>query len=51
MDGDLIVGVNGRSLTGTQPAIDFYDALKQGGRVSLDIRREDKKRELHFEIE
>jgi general secretion pathway protein C len=51
MDGDVISAVNGKSLTGTQPAIDFYNAITEGGRVSLEIRRGDKKQELHFQIE
>lgn len=50
-DGDVIVGINGIPLTGTQPAIDFYETLRKGGRVSLQTIREDEKRDLYFEIQ
>ena len=50
-DGDVIVGVNGRSFATTQPTMEFYGALKKGGTVSLEIKREDSKMELHFEIQ
>ena len=49
-DGDVIVGVNGRSFTTTQPTVEFYGALKQGGVVSLEVKREDGTRRLSFEI-
>lgn len=50
-DGDLIVGVNGKSFATTQPTMEFYGALKKGGTVSLEIKREGSKMELHFEIQ
>ena len=50
-DGDVIVGVNGKSFATTQPTMEFYGALKKGGTVSLEIKREDSKMELHFEIQ
>jgi len=50
-DGDVIVGVNGRSFATTQPTMEFYGALKKGGTVSLEIKREGSKMELHFEIQ
>ena len=49
-DGDVIVGVNGKSFTTTQPTMEFYDALKKGGTISLEIKREDSTQRLFFEI-
>jgi general secretion pathway protein C len=49
-DGDVIVGMNGKSFATTQPTMEFYDVLKKGGMVSLAIKREDSKMDLHFEI-
>jgi len=50
MDGDVITAMNGRSFETSQPVVDFYDALKQGGTVSLDINRDDSSQKLNFEI-
>jgi len=50
-DGDIIVSVNGRSFTTTAPTMEFYNALKRGGTVSLEIKRGESKQELHFEIQ
>jgi general secretion pathway protein C len=49
-DGDVIQGINGRTFTTTQPVLDFYDALKEGGTVSLEIQRDETKQKLLFEI-
>jgi general secretion pathway protein C len=49
-DGDVIQGINGRTFTTTQPVLDFYDALKEGGTVSLEIQRDESKQKLLFEI-
>jgi general secretion pathway protein C len=49
-DGDVIQGINGRTFTTTQPVVDFYKALKEGGTVSLDIQRDESKQKLLFEI-
>lgn len=50
-DGDLIVGINGRPFATTQQNVEFYEALKRGGTVSLEIRRDEIKQELHFVIQ
>ena len=50
-DGDIIVSVNGRSFTTTAPTMEFYNALKRGGTVSLEIKRGESKQELHFGIQ
>ena len=49
-DGDVIAGVNGRSFTTTQPTMEFYDGLKKGGTVSLEVSRGESRQQLHFEI-
>jgi general secretion pathway protein C len=49
-DGDVIVGVNGKSFATTQTTMEFYDALKKGGTISLEIKREDSTQRLFFEI-
>jgi general secretion pathway protein C len=49
-DGDVIAGVNGNSFTTTQPSVEFYNALKTGGTVSLEIKRGDSTQRLLFEI-
>jgi general secretion pathway protein C len=50
MDGDVITAMNGRSFETTQPTVDFYEALKEGGAVELDINRGDSSQKLNFEI-
>jgi general secretion pathway protein C len=49
-DGDVITAMNGRSFETTQPTMDFYEALKEGGAVSLDIKRGESSQKLNFEI-
>ena len=50
-NSDVIVKVNGMEITSSQPVMEFYDALKAGGTISLEVRREDTTRNLMFEIE
>ncbi len=50
-DGDIIVGLNGRSFTTTQQTVEFYEALKRGGTVSLEVMRGESKRNLDFVIQ
>jgi general secretion pathway protein C len=49
-DGDIIVGMNGRSFATTQQNVEFYEALRGGGTVSLEVRRGESKRDLDFVI-
>jgi general secretion pathway protein C len=49
-NSDVIVKVNGRPITSSQPVAEFYEALIEGGTVTLDVRREDRMQELIFEI-
>jgi len=50
-DGDIIVGVNGNPFATTQQTVEFYEALKKGGKVSLEVMRGESKRDLQFEIQ
>ena len=50
-NSDVIVKVNGSAITSSQPVKEFYDALKAGGTISLEVRRDDTTRNLMFEIE
>ncbi len=50
-NGDVIKAVNGRPIATTQQVIDFYDALKKGTTVSLEIQRDESIQELHFVIQ
>jgi len=50
-NSDVIQGVNGRAITSSQPVMEFYDAIKGGGTISLEVRQGDTTRNLIFEIE
>jgi general secretion pathway protein C len=50
-NSDVIVKVNGMEITSSQPVMEFYDALKAGGTISLEVRREETTRDLMFEID
>jgi general secretion pathway protein C len=50
-NGDVIMAVNGKPVTKTLQAVDFYNALKKGGTVNLYIKRGEKTEELHFTIQ
>jgi general secretion pathway protein C len=50
-NGDVIMAVNGKPVTKTLQAVDFYKALKKGGTVNLEIKRGETKQELHFTIQ
>lgn len=50
-NGDVIIAVNGKPVTSTQQTVEFYDALRKGGTISLEIKRGQTKQELRFLIE
>jgi len=50
-DGDVIAAVNGKPFESSQPAAQFYEAVRAGGRLSFDISRADRKKDLHVEIQ
>jgi hypothetical protein len=47
----VIVELNGRSVTTTRQAIDFYETLKAGGMISLKIKRGENMQDLRFQIQ
>lgn len=49
--GDVITAVNGEPITTTQKASDFYDALKEGGEVVLEVKRGEETQEILVEIQ
>jgi len=49
-DGDIITAVKGKPLMTKVQAAQFYQALRQGGNICVDIRRNDSDLELCFEI-
>lgn len=49
--GDVIVGVNGRSITVIRQTFLLYQALRAGGLISLQIKRGENIQDLHFEIQ
>jgi general secretion pathway protein C len=50
-NGDVIKSVNGQPIETTQQALDFYNSLKEGGAVTLEIKRGESTRELRFAIQ
>jgi len=49
-NGDVITAVNGEPITITQQAVDFYNALTEGGEVVLEVKRGEDTQEIRFEI-
>jgi general secretion pathway protein C len=49
--GDVILDVNERPITTTRQAIDFFEALKAGGMISLKIKRGENMQHLRFQIQ
>lgn len=50
-NGDVITAVNGKPITITRQAVDFYNALKESGEVVLKVKRGDDTQEIRFEIQ
>ena len=50
-NGDVIKSVNGQPIQTTQQAVDFYNSLKAGGAVTLEIKRGESAQELRFAIQ
>ena len=51
MNGDIIANVNGRQLSSPEEAFQFYNSLKSGSPVSIEITRRGQKQILRYEIE
>jgi type II secretory pathway component PulC len=47
---DVITAVNGKPIEVTQEPANLYKAFKQGGEVTIDIKRDDINQKLSFEI-
>ena len=50
-NGDIIQGVDGNSVENADDVMDFYDEIKSGSSVSLDIMRRGRKQKLNYEFE
>ena len=49
-DGDVIKAVNGEPLTVTLDAVEFYNRLKHGGRVTLAVQRDEENVQLRIQV-
>jgi type II secretory pathway component PulC len=47
---DVITAVNGNPVKVTQEPSHFYKAIKKGGEITIDIKRDDTDKKLSFEI-
>jgi general secretion pathway protein C len=51
MNGDIIANVNGKQMSSPEEAFGFYNSLKSGGEVSIEITRRGKKKMLNYDIQ
>ena len=51
MNGDIIANVNGKQMSSPEEAFQFYNSLKSGEEVSIEITRRGQKKMLTYEIE
>ena len=51
MNGDIISSVNGKQMSSPEEAFGFYNSLKSGGEVSIEITRRGKKKMLNYDIQ
>ena len=51
MNGDIISSVNGKQMSTPEEAFGFYNSLKSGGEVSIEITRRGKKKMLNYDIQ
>ena len=49
-DGDVIKAVNGEEMTVPLDAVEFYNRLKQGGRVTLAVQRGEENVQLRIQV-
>ena len=49
-DGDVIKAVNGEAMTVTLDAVEFYNRLRQGGRVTLAVQRGEENVQLRLQV-
>jgi general secretion pathway protein C len=48
-DGDVIRGLNGEEITSPRQTVDIYRALREGGALTVRVRRGESTQELRFE--
>jgi len=51
MNGDIIASVNGRQMSTPEEAYEFYNSLKSGENVSIEITRRGQKKMLTYDIQ
>ncbi len=51
VNGDIISSVNNKAISSPDEAFDFYNSLKTGGEVSIEITRRGQKRLLTYDIQ
>ncbi|MBW2466504.1 MAG: PDZ domain-containing protein [Deltaproteobacteria bacterium] len=51
MNGDIIASVNGKQMSSPDEAFQFYNSLKSGEKVSIEITRRGRKRVLSYDIQ
>jgi general secretion pathway protein C len=51
MNGDIISSVNGKQISTPEEAFGFYNSLKSGGEISIEITRRGKKKMLNYDIQ
>ena len=51
MNGDIISSVNGKEMSSPEEAFGFYNSLKSGGEVSIQITRRGRKKMLNYDIQ
>ena len=51
MNGDIIASVNGKQMSSPEEAFRFYNSLKSGEEVSIEITRRGRKRMLTYNIQ
>ena len=50
-NGDVVQGINGRAIKGPDDIMSFYQKLKIGSGVSLDINRRGEKKQLNYRFD
>jgi general secretion pathway protein C len=48
-DGDVIRGLNGEAISSPQQTVDLYRAVREGGALTLQVKRGDGNQELRFD--
>jgi general secretion pathway protein C len=51
MNGDIIANVNGKQMSSPEEAFQFYNSLKSGKAVSIEITRRGQKKMFTYDIQ